>query len=407
MSKTLRLAALYSHPVQYTAPLFRELSNRPGLELTVCYLSRQGLDMTFDPLFGHSFKWDIPLLDGYKHKFLSNLRRNSGMNGFFKLLNFSVVREIRSQRYDALLVHGYEHFAKWLAFGAAISCGTKLIFRGESHLNEPRGVIRRGAKRMILGSLFRHFDGIAYLGTLNREYYEFYGVNAGRLYLAPYSVDNAFFSGAAATLMIRRDELRRALGIGDSAPVILSIGKLIDAKQPEHLLSAFAEVRKHHACHLVFVGDGALRKRVEAQARASGLCDVHVTGFVNQTRIPEMHVAGDIFVLASRHEPWGLAVNEAMAAGLPIVVTDRVGCSRDLVKEGVNGYVVPYQDATLLAHRLETLVCDSGLRREFGTRSREIIEGWSIERTADGIINAASGAPTLSPFGICGQTVAD
>jgi glycosyltransferase involved in cell wall biosynthesis len=388
----MRLAALYSHPVQYNAPLFRELSKRPGVELTVYFLSRHGVDVTYDPLFGQSFKWDTPLLDGYDHKFLPNVRRGGGVSGFFKLINISVIKEIRNQRYDALMVHGYEHFAKWLAFAAAKSCGTRLILRGESHLNEPRTAIRRAVKRVILGNLFKCFDSVTYLGTLNRRYFEFYGVSPERLHFAPYSVDNAFFRDSAMRLGPRRCEFRKALGIDDSAPVILSIGKLIDVKQPELLLQAFSSVRKQQACHLVYVGDGALRQRVEAQAARLAIPDVHVTGFINQTRIPEMHVAGDILVLPSRHEPWGLAVNEGMAAGLPVVVTDRVGCAGDLVRDGVNGFVVPYQNVELLARRLQTLVSDGRLRAEYGNRSREIVEGWSIEKTADGIIAAATAA---------------
>jgi glycosyltransferase involved in cell wall biosynthesis len=387
----IRLAALYSHPVQYNAPLFRELSKRPGIDLTVYFLSRQGLDVTFDAQFGSSFKWDIPLLDGYKHKFLPNLRRTSAVKGFFNLMNVAVVREIRRERYDALLVHGYEHLAKWLAFAAARSCGTRLILRGESHLNEPRSVIRRAAKELILRNLFRIFAGVTYVGSQNREYFEHYGVETERLHFAPYSVDNNFFRESARKAGSQRDELRKSLGIPDDAPVILSVGKLIEVKQPELLLRAFAEVRRRHACHLVYVGDGSLRGRIEAQAREFGISDVHVTGFVNQTRIPEMLACGDIFVLASYHEPWGLAVNEAMATGLPVVVTDRVGCAVDLVEDGGNGYVVRYDDSIQLAQRLEILVGSPHLRSEFGKRSIDLIDNWSIEKTADGIVSGAQG----------------
>jgi glycosyltransferase involved in cell wall biosynthesis len=385
----LRLAVLYSHPVQYVAPLLRELGRRPDVDLTVYFLSRHGLDDTFDPQFGKSFKWDIPLLEGYKYAFLPNLRRTPGVMGFFRLVNTSVVGEIRRQKFDALLVHGYEHLAKWLAFGAARSCGTRLIFRGESHLAEPRTPLRRMIKGVVLRSLFKRFAGVTYIGSLNRSYFEYYGVDAARLHFAPYSVDNDFFSEAVARLSPARTDLRNAIGVTDQAPIILYVGKLIDVKQPELLLQAFADVRKRHACHLVFVGDGALRGRIEAAVRESRIPDVLITGFVNQTRIPEMYASADIFVLPSRHEPWGLAVNEAMAAGLPVIVSDRVGCSVDLVNEGVNGHIVPYDQVGELAQKLEHLVANPRLRNEFGNRSRKMIADWSVAKTADGIMRAA------------------
>jgi glycosyltransferase involved in cell wall biosynthesis len=392
----LRVAALYSHPVHYIAPLFRRLSQRPEIDLTVFYLSRHGVDVAYDPLFGQSFKWDVPLLEGYKHKFLPNLRHDAGPGGFFSLMNLSVLREVRLGSYDALLVHGYEHCAKWMAFFAARSRGTSLVLRGESHLNEPRGAFRAFAKKIVLSWLFRSFSGFACVGKLNRQYFNAYGVPSDRLYLAPYSVDNEFFQTAAAGFRARRSELRGALGIADDRPVILCVGKLIDVKQPERLVQAFAKVRKRQACHLLLVGDGLLRPQIEATIRDLAIPDVHLAGFLNQSRIPEMHACADIFVLPSRHEPWGLAVNEAMASGLPVVVSDRVGCHPDLVREGSNGYVFPHDDTGALADRLSILVANAELRNSFGARSRELIANWSLEETAGGIVEAVQAAAQRS-----------
>jgi glycosyltransferase involved in cell wall biosynthesis len=385
------MAAVLTHPIQYMVPLMRELSSRPGIDLTVYYLSRQGLDATLDLKFGQTFKWDIPLLGGYKSVFLPNLRSGSGPNGFFSLLNVSLFNEIRRNRYEVLLIHGYEHLIKWIAFIAARSCGTRLIFRGESHLNEPRSYFRRAMKRVVLGNLFKWFSGVAYIGKRNREYYEFYGVDPARLYFAPYCVDNAFFASGAENARSARDERRGALGVHDDAPVILYSGKLITLKQPEMLLRAFAAVRKRRPCHLVYVGDGVLREAIERRVAQFGIPDVHIAGFVNQSLLPEIYACGDIFVLPSLHEPWGLVVNEAMACGLPVIASDRVGSALDLVDDGMNGYVFHYNDQNALERRLETLVADRELRSAFGRRSRELISKYSVRNAADGIIAAAVG----------------
>jgi glycosyltransferase involved in cell wall biosynthesis len=391
-SRRLRIAALYSHPVQYAAPLFRELSRRKEIDLTVYYLSRHGVEPSLDPSFGCTFQWDVPLLDGYKSCFVPNFRKGTGLIGFFSLMNFGIFSEILRGKYDVLFVHGYEHLSKWLAFAAAKIAGAKLVFHGESHLTEPRGLVRRAFKQIVLRGLFSQFDMVAYIGTMNRQYYEAYGVEAGRLEWAPYSVDKRFFKQNGPNAEAGRQELREKYGIANGDPVILYSGKLIDVKQPELVLRAFAEVRKTHRCHLVYVGDGVLRGRIEAQTKAHDIPDVHITGFINQSLMPAMLAIGDIFVLPSWREPWGLAVNEAMSVGLPVVVSDRVGCSPDLVKDGWNGFIFRHDDACQLSDLLLRLVAQPALREAFGRRSRELIEGWSIERTADGIVRAVAGA---------------
>ena len=387
----MKLAAIYSHPVQYTAPLFRELASRPGVDLMVYFLSRHGLEVSYDPMFGKAFKWDIPLLDGYPHQFAPNVGKDSGVGGFFKLRNLALVDRLRVARHDAVLIHGYEHFAKWPAFAAAKSVGSRIIFHGESHLNEPRTVLRTAVKSVVLRNLFRSFDAFGYIGTLNRQYFEHYGVPAEKLYLAPYTVDNDFFASKVLDATPRRAEIRATLGITDSAPIILWTAKLTEVKQPELMLRAFAKVRRGRPCHMLFVGDGVLRPVIEALVAHEKIPDVKITGFVNQSRIPEMYAVGDIFAMPSFREPWGLSVNEAMSAGLPVVVSDRVGSSLDLVQQGRNGFIVPYDSVDSLATRLDQLVKDEALRKAFSARSLDIISRWSIRETADGILAAARG----------------
>ncbi len=111
MRKKYRLAALISHPIQYFTPLYRRLSQEEDIDLTVYFCSRQGLDEYIDPGFGRSVKWDIPLLDGYRHRFLSNVRRQDQVGGFTSLINPGIVKEIVKGRYDALWLHGYAYMS--------------------------------------------------------------------------------------------------------------------------------------------------------------------------------------------------------------------------------------------------------------------------------------------------------
>jgi glycosyltransferase involved in cell wall biosynthesis len=173
------------------------------------------------------------------------------------------------------------------------------------------------------------------------------------------------------------------------------VGKLLPAKRPGVLLRAFAEVRKRHECHLVFVGDGALRQSLEGEIAHLGIPDVHITGFVNQSRMPEMYGAGDILVMPSEAEQWGLAVNEAMASGLAVIASDQVGSAPDLIRPAYNGFVFPHNDAAQLAGCLRNLVCDRDLREKCRRGSRELIRDWSVETAAEGIVRAAASAAQM------------
>lgn len=389
--KSIRLAALFSHPIQYFAPLFRTLATRSEIDLTVYYCSRQGVDEYRDTEFGTNVKWDIPLLEGYQSRFLPNWRHSLPVGGVFSLINPSIVSELRKERYDAILIHGYSYLTNWLAFFAAKVVGTAILLHGESHLLDVRRPVIRISKEVLLRSLMKWIDAGLYIGSRNHEFYKHYGLPEGRLHFAPYTVDNAFFQRKAIELSGQRQALRLGLGVSDDRPMILFVGKLIPKKQPLQLLRAFAQVRCKHECALVFVGDGVSRSEIEQTVVSQAIPDVRITGFLNQSDLPKAYAAGDLLVLPSAWgETWGLVVNEVMNFGLPVIVSNKVGCASDLVHEGLNGCVVPWNDLDALVNSLEVLVSDASLRHSFGQHSLDIIKGWSIEHTANGIVQTAA-----------------
>jgi len=387
-SDRLRAAVLLSHPIQYFAPLMRKLGERPDLDLTVFYCSDHGLTESFDPQFGVSFKWDIPLLDGYKSVFLPNYGKG-GVSKFQGLINPGIISALWKGKYDALLVFGHNHVTKWFSFMAAPLVGTGLVMRNDSHIMpSSRPLPFRIAKQFVLSSLMRSLSSCVSIGELNRQYYRHYGVSDTRIVFSPYSVDDKFFQQEEARLRPRRAEIRATLGVNDGRPILIACGKMYDYKQPILLLRAFQQLRRKFPCALVYVGDGAMRKDVEQVVREEQIPDVTVTGFVNQSRISEMYVSGDVLVLPSVVEQWGLVVNEAMYFGLPLVLSDKVGCGADLVRIGENGSIFDYQSTDALVDALTPLVVDRTLRESFGAVSREIITRYSLDRTADGVVKA-------------------
>jgi glycosyltransferase involved in cell wall biosynthesis len=383
----VRVAHLVSHPVQYFAPLYAELASRPELDLVVFFFSDLTAREYHDPGFGRNLSWDRPLLEGYKWKTYSRVRPRI-RESVKSVPNWSLVKEVTSGSYDVVWVHGYANPTSLAALIASAAKRIPYLVRDEQTLIHRRRLHRRLLRAALLRPVFSAGAGL-YIGKANKQFFLHYGMKEKRLFSAPYSVDNAYFSQRALQLASDRESIRSRFGIADEAPVILFSGKFIDKKQPLLLIEAFKAVRDRHNCWLLLVGDGPLRRSIEAYASENGVPSVLLPGFLNQTELPAAYVAADIFVLPSNlNETWGLVVNEAMNFSLPIIVSDKVGCGADLVKPGRNGFVFPSGDARLLIEAIETLVKDDELRRAFGHQSRAIIESYAITDTADGIVNA-------------------
>lgn len=395
MTLPYRLSIVTSHPIQYQAPLFRALAARPEIDLTVYFCSDMGLKPYTDPGFGTRFSWDVPLLGGYRHDFLRNLSPAPARGGFWRALNPGALRPFLPHAADAVMVHGWALATNWLTFAAGISTRVPLLLRGETTgLSEPPGV-RGAVKRALLGSLFGRISGFLAIGSLNRAFYESYQVPSDRIYLAPYSVDNDRFQGLAQDLLPRRAILRQEQRIPEDATVFLFCGKLSQVKRPLDLLEAFAGMPSRQSCYLVYVGDGALRGEIESRATDMGLHNVRVTGFQNQSELPKWYALGDVLVLPSDFEPWGLVVNEAMNFGLPAIVSDQVGAAPDLVLNDATGLVFPAGDMASLSRSLQILAESPRLRAAMSERARDCIRQWGIRETVEGILLALEQGPPV------------
>jgi glycosyltransferase involved in cell wall biosynthesis len=387
----LRIAHVAPHPVPYFAPLYREIAGRPDVDLTVYFCSDETLRAFYHPSVGRALRWDADLLGGYKHRLLPSARRTRVTAGPRLRPNVDIAREIASEQYDAVWVHGYAYTTAWMAAAAALRSGARLLVREEQTLldRRPRGP-RAVARELALRALLARAHGL-YIGEQNRRFLRRYGVPESRLTPARYCVDNAYFAAEAARLRPRRDELRARFGVTDDRPVVLFVGRMIEKKRPLLLLDAFARIRRERACALVIAGDGPLRAAAESAVAARAIPDVHFAGFLNQSELPAAYAAADVFTLpSSHHETWGLVVNEAMNFSLPAVVTDRVGCAEDLVHNTRSGTVVRPDDAASLAAALAHLIDDRDRRERYGAESRCIVSRYTVAAAADGIVSAAA-----------------
>jgi glycosyltransferase involved in cell wall biosynthesis len=348
----LRIAAVASHPVQYQAPWYRALGRIA--ELQVFFAHRATADEQARAGFNVPFDWDIPLCDGYAHEWLTNVASQPGVDTFLGCDTPGLADRLARGRFDAVVVNGWQLLTYWQAIRAARALRLPVFVRGDSQLNAERSGLR-AVKRLVYPHLLKLFDGFLTVGVRNREYYQRYGVPDARLWPAPHAVDNAFFAAAADRARAPHGQARARFQIPADKTVFLLAARLVDMKRPLDFLRALRAAHDARGdVHGLVVGDGPLRAVMEAEARSLG-APCTFAGFLNQREMGTGFAAADALVLPSDgRETWGLVVNEAMAAGLPALVSEAAGCAPDLIVHGETGFVFPCGDVAALARLMQS-----------------------------------------------------
>lgn len=381
-----KLAIVTTHPIQYNAPWFKLLAERKKVELMVFYTWGQLKDGDkYDPGFGKKVEWDIPLLEGYNYTFVKNTSGKPGSEHFNGIVNPTLVKEIEQWGADAVLVFGWK-FKSHLKVLRHFKNKIKILFRGDSNLlDEPKGfAIKKLARKILLTWIYSHVDTALYVGKANKEYYLKYGLQNEQLVFAPHAVDNERFTKPQPG-----NPIREAYGIKGNEVVFLFAGKLEGKKDPALLINAFLDCRMSNA-RLLIIGNGlletSLKESVEQQDHEFKQ-NIRFIDFQNQSKMPEIYQAADVFVLPSQGpgETWGLAVNEAMAAGKAVLVSDKCGCAIDLVEEGNNGFTFESNNAADLAAKMKKLYAEKNILSKMGSSSLDIIKNWNFEKICEAI----------------------
>lgn len=381
-----KLAIITTHPIQYHAPLFALLSKRQKVTVKIFYTwSQVENKVKYDPGFDRSVDWDIPMLEGYEYTFVKNIAKEPGSHHFKGINNPALIKAIDEWEADAILVFGWK-FKSHLKVLRYFKGKKTLLFRGDSTLLDDAGVFsfKKKIRRILLKWVYTHVDFALYTGKANRSYFQAAGLKEHQLIFAPHSVDNDRFEKGT-------DNLRDKLNIPRDATVFLFCGKLEDKKNPVVLLRSLIDLN-NVAYHLIFVGEGKLEKELKETVKTlrRDIQDtIHFVGFQNQSVMPSVYSSADVFVLPSKGpgETWGLSVNEAMASGLPIIVSNMCGSSIDLVKSGINGFVFKSESQFELTACMQKIVADKDGIKKMGDASKWLIEKWSFESICIAIEN--------------------
>ena len=434
-----KLAVIVSHPIQYYAPLFKLLAERCHLRVFYSW-GRKGHENKIDKDFGKNINWDIPLLDGYDYEFLENTAKKPGSHHFKGIKNPSIIKKIQAFKPDFLLVYGWSYISH-LKVLRHFKGRTPIWFRGDSTLLDEETGLKKIIRNIFLRWVYSHIDKALYVGTANKAYFKAFGLKEKQLVFAPHAVDNERFDENRkleadefrAKLNIKPEDvlilfagklepkknpellLRAFLGLKGSKEQGVrnkeqetrSIDQRLKTKHQSDLLppllyskkkpippddilktrneqlvtenTSSSEHGRRTEVHLLFVGSGVLESSLKSQVSNLKSNYIHFLDFQNQSQMPVIYQACDLFCLPSKGpgETWGLAVNEAMAAGKAVLVSDKAGCAQDLVSKN-NGQIFKAGNIEDLSKRLQDLTNNKNRLKQIGLKSKQTIQNWSF-----------------------------
>ena len=292
---------------------------------------------------------------------------------------------------DGVAVNGWNNFGSVIAANCCVRRGIPMVVMSESsHQDEARNCWKEAIKRRIVGL----YSGALVGGRRHVKYLVELGMPRERVFTGYDVVDNEYFRQNAQDVRGQKSDVRKQYGLPEN--YFLASARFIEKKNLPRLISAYAEYRQKSRTggkepwDLVLLGDGPLRETLNSQLSTLNLHEhVHLPGFKPYDELPVYYASANAFVHASAVEQWGLVVNEAIASGLPVIVSDRCGCAPELVNG--NGFTFdPTNEHELAARLLEMASLSDDERKHLGDISYRIASNFAPERFGEGLERAAS-----------------
>lgn len=396
---TLRLAVLVSHPIQHFAPWHREIANNTEIDLRVFFCCDWGAGDYFDPEFESKFSWDVPLLEGYSHEFLRILKRPTRLT-YWQVDNPEVETALDRFNPDVVKVFGYAYKTNWRVAQWTRRKRKPLLLYSDSNALAETPSWKRLAKRAIVSRFYSKVDGALFVGGNNLQYHRLYGLPWERLFPGSLPIDRTRLLGAVPDPALARRKIREHYGIPQEAFVVMFCGKYSARKRPVDVVSAVHKAsQKGVPAWSLVVGEGSERARLETYIKDNKVTNAVITGFVNQSRIPECYAASDAVVVSSDEDPHPLVVSEAGTFGLPAIVSDRVGCIgvNDTARPGINAIIYPCGDLRRLAETVGELYREPTRYAEMSAAALEVAKTQDVAVAANELAMAVHQLRELGP----------
>jgi glycosyltransferase involved in cell wall biosynthesis len=288
-----------------------------------------------------------------------------------------VIKTIQQFKPTVVNLTGYYDMASWVILLYCKINRIKTVLSNESTAGDHT---RKGLKEKIKAFIIKQFDGYFNFGTLSKNYLLDLGANPNKMLVNRNCVDNAALKMIYQKSIINRVSEQVRLGLASKN--FIFVGRLIDFKNLFHFLNAFQEAQKqsNQDWGVIILGDGELKNDLQQFVTEKNISKVSFQKGISWQQVPEYLTLSDVLVLPSYSEPWGLVVNEAMACGLPVLVSDKCGCAIDLVKNGENGYTFsPTNHEELTNLLLKFMNMNDEDLEKMGRVSEQIIAEYSPE----------------------------
>ncbi len=360
-------------PTPYRLPLYQLLSQHPRIDL----------DVVFNAAGAKNRHWELPDQFDFRYRVLPGRTISIWRDDLIAYhINFGAARWLR-QGFDAVIVGGYESLAQQATIVRCHHRGIPLLVWTGSTAREPS--LRRNAVGPLVRKLLTLASGYIAYGTAARNYLEVLGASSEQITVAYNTVDLDRFAAA-----VTADALPPELW-GKGRVTVLYVGQLIWRKGVDLLLRAFANLQTNvQESALILVGSGPLEAELKGDTAALNLRNVYFVGDIPHQQLPSYYAVADVVVLPSRSEVWGLTVNEAMAAARPVIVSDAVGASKDLVKHGETGWVFRNGSIECLSACLVQCVCmqkDQRLAMGHAGQNR-VFANFNLEQAVESFVSA-------------------
>jgi len=364
----------------YRIPVFNALARRADVDLHAIFLAETDTALRQWRIYTDEIRFSYEVLPAWRWR----------AGKYSLIVNRGLGSALGVASPHVILCGGYNYPASWEALWWARRRNVRLVLWSESNQRDQRS--GRAAVEWLKQYFVNACDAFVVPGKSSFAYLRTLGVGEQAIFTAPNAVDNAFFAAQAENTRARVSEFREKLGL----PVrfILFVGRLVPEKGVFDLLEAYAKLESgvRSEVGLVFAGDGVSREKLAQGAKGISPGVICFPGFAQREDLAGLYAVAEALVLPTHSDRWGLVVNEAMACGLPIIVSNVAGCAADLVEDGWNGYVVPDRDPERLSVAMASLLRQPELKQKMRARSLERIQNYSPEACADGLAAAAISA---------------
>jgi glycosyltransferase involved in cell wall biosynthesis len=395
-AKKIRVAIVVSHPIQHFVHLYKALAKVDAIHLKVFFASKIGVKPYYDKEMAVEIHWASDLLSGYDHEFLPEAD-SIHQTSFIKINNPSIIPALKQFAPDVVELHGY---AQMTTLRALLWCNLKripVLLSADSSLLFQRAVWKQRLKDILLPWLLRLFHGTISTGDNNTAYFKHYGVKSERIFRCPFTVDEALLGNAKDNKSALRKQYRAKYEIANDEVILLFVGKLVPWKRPQDLLGALEQAQRSLGSSpklVAFIaGNGVLLNELEAHAKSHNLRAIFA-GFINVDVLPAIYAMADVLVFPSEREAYGLSAREAICLGLPLIVSDQIGCIgiTDAARPGDNAIVYPSLNAGLLAEAIISLVSNPQQFKAMAEASLRVSAEMNVDKSVQGFVTGVKDA---------------